>query len=185
MGMKLASYNKNGRASYGAVVDDGFVDLGANMGERFKDLKTLLADGLEEAADYVKDKSADTSLEQVSMLPVIPNPGVIWAAGMNTHSHFAEAKEAMGLAELPKVPMFFLRATNTLVASGGTLEKPLKEPFFDYEGEIALIIGKRCRNVSVEDAPKHIAGFAPFNDCLLYTSPSPRDGLLSRMPSSA
>tara|TARA_Y200000002_G_C22171496_1_gene451294 strand:+ start:93 stop:368 length:276 start_codon:yes stop_codon:yes gene_type:complete len=50
------------------------------------------------------------------------------------------------------------------VASGEALEKPLKEPGFDYEGEIALIVGKRCRNVSVEQAPDHVAGFAPFND---------------------
>ena len=162
--MKLASYIKNDQASYGAVVDDGFVDLGAVMRERFIDLKALLAGGLEEAVAYVKDKSADTSAQEISLLPVIPNPGVVWAAGMNTHSHFVEAKDAMGLAELPTVPMFFLRATNTLVASGESLEKPLKEPGFDYEGEIALIIGRRCRNVSVQDAPKHIAGFAPFND---------------------
>jgi 2-keto-4-pentenoate hydratase/2-oxohepta-3-ene-1,7-dioic acid hydratase in catechol pathway len=60
--------------------------------------------------------------------------------------------------------MFFLRATNTLVASGEALEKPLKEPAFDYEGEIALIIGRRCRNVSVEDALDYVAGYAPFND---------------------
>ena len=162
--MKLASYIKNDQASYGAVVDDGFVDLGAIMGERFKDLKALIAGGLEEAVDYVKGKSADTSAQEISLLPVIPNQGLDWAAGMNTHSHLVEAKHAMGLAELPTVPMFFLRATNTLVASGESLEKPLKEQGFDYEGEIALIIGKRCRNVSVQDAPKHIAGFAPFND---------------------
>jgi 2-keto-4-pentenoate hydratase/2-oxohepta-3-ene-1,7-dioic acid hydratase in catechol pathway len=162
--MKLASYIKADRASYGAVFDGGIVDLGFVMGDRYPDLKSLLGGGLEEAAVYVKDKSVDTSLDEVRLLPVIPNPGVVWAAGMNTHSHYVEAKDAMGLSEVTKVPMFFLRATNTLVASGEALEKPLKEPGFDYEGEIALIVGKRCRNVSVEQAPDHIAGFAPFND---------------------
>lgn len=50
------------------------------------------------------------------------------------------------------------------MASGEALEKPLTKPGFDYEGEVALIVGKRCRNVNVEQAPDHIAVFAPFND---------------------
>ena len=59
---------------------------------------------------YVKDKSVDMSLDEVSLLPVIPNPGVVWAAGMNTHSHDVEAKDAIGLSEVPKVPIFFFDA---------------------------------------------------------------------------
>jgi 2-keto-4-pentenoate hydratase/2-oxohepta-3-ene-1,7-dioic acid hydratase in catechol pathway len=162
--MKLASYIKNGNASYGVVTDDGIIDLGEPLGNRFVDLKSLLAGGMKEAAAFATSNAADTQFEDVQLQPVIPNPGVIWAAGMNTHSHYVEAKDAMGLEEVPKVPMFFLRAINTLVASGEALEKPLKEPAFDYEGEIALIIGKRCRNVSVEDALDYVAGYAPFND---------------------
>ncbi len=162
--MKLASYIRDGQSSYGIVTDDGIIDLGEPLGDRFADLKAMLASGLSEAAAFADSHTPDTQLEDVELLPVIPNPSVIWAAGMNTHSHYVEAKDIMGLTEIPKVPMFFLRATNTLVPSGQALEKPLKEPAFDYEGEIALIIGKRCRNVSVDEAVNYIAGFAPFND---------------------
>ena len=88
----------------------------------------------------------------------------MWCAGINTHSHFAEAGSRMGFQELPKDPMFFLRAANTLVGHGTPIEKPALEPAFDYEGEIAIVIGERCRNVTVDAAWNHIAGYSCFND---------------------
>lgn len=168
--MKLASYTKHGTASFGIVTDNGIIDLGSRLGSRYKDLKALITGGIAEASKLACSETADTDLNDVTLLPTLPNPGVIWAAGVNTHSHFVEAKEHMGLDDIPKVPMFFLRATSTLVSSGEALEKPIKEPAFDYEGEIALIIGKPCRNVSVDEALNYVAGYAPFNDgsCRLY-----------------
>ncbi|MCP4005875.1 MAG: fumarylacetoacetate hydrolase family protein, partial [bacterium] len=159
--MKLASFKIEGRESYGIVTDDGIIDLSKRLDHA--NLRSLIADGFDSARGFAGE-SPDYSLADVELLPVIPEPGAIWCAGMNTHTHFEEAKSAMGLSEVPKVPMFFLRANNTLVASGQALEKPALEPAFDYEGEIAIIIGQRCRNVSVEDAGKHIAGYTCFND---------------------
>ena len=89
---------------------------------------------------------------------------MIWCAGLNTHSHFLEAKDRVRLAEEPKTPMFFLRAIGSIVGSGIDIEKPLLEPAFDYEGEIAIIIGKSCRNVGVDQALDHVAGYSCFND---------------------
>jgi len=160
--VKLISFVKNNTASYGILEGDVITDLGARLGERYPDLKSLLAAGMPAAQEI--DASADHQLADVTLLPVIPNPGVVWCAGMNTHSHYLEARERMGLTEEPKTPMFFLRATSTLVASGQPLEKPLKEPAFDYEGEIALIIGKPCRNVSEAEALDYVAGYSCFND---------------------
>jgi 2-keto-4-pentenoate hydratase/2-oxohepta-3-ene-1,7-dioic acid hydratase in catechol pathway len=77
---------------------------------------------------------------------------------------FDEAKDHMGAKEKPAKPVLFLRAANTLVGSGDTLEKPALEPMFDYEGEIALVIGRRCRNVSAEQALDYVAGYSCFND---------------------
>ncbi|MFT5097943.1 MAG: 2-keto-4-pentenoate hydratase/2-oxohepta-3-ene-1,7-dioic acid hydratase in catechol pathway [Candidatus Azotimanducaceae bacterium] len=159
--MKLASYIKGTSQSFGIITEAGIVDLSKRTA--YADLKTLISEGLDEAGKYQNDNS-DFALGEVELLPVIPQPGAIWCAGMNTHSHYIEAKDAMGLSELPKVPMFFLRANNTLVASGKSIEKPKLEPAFDYEGEVALIIGKRCRNVSVETALDHVAGYTCFND---------------------
>jgi 2-keto-4-pentenoate hydratase/2-oxohepta-3-ene-1,7-dioic acid hydratase in catechol pathway len=134
--MKLISFTKDGRSSYGILNGESVTDLGARLGDKYPDLKSLLAGGIDAA--HAVAAAEDFQLEDVELLPPIPNPGVIWCAGMNTHSHFVEAKDHMGLTELPKAPMFFLRANATLVASGQDLEKPLKEPAFDYEGEIAF-----------------------------------------------
>jgi 2-keto-4-pentenoate hydratase/2-oxohepta-3-ene-1,7-dioic acid hydratase in catechol pathway len=160
--MKLISFTKDGRGSYGILNGESVTDLGARLGDKYPDLKSLLAAGIDAA--HAVAAAEDFQLEDVELLPPIPNPGVIWCAGMNTHSHFVEAKDHMGLTELPKAPMFFLRANATLVASGQDLEKPLKEPAFDYEGEIALVIGKPCRNVSEEEALDYVAGYSCFND---------------------
>jgi 2-keto-4-pentenoate hydratase/2-oxohepta-3-ene-1,7-dioic acid hydratase in catechol pathway len=161
--VKLISFIKDGDASYGLLDGNAVTDLGARLGADYPDLKSLLSNGLDAARAH--ESQTDFTLDAIdALLPPIPNPGVVWCAGMNTHSHFIEAKDHMGLTEEPKAPMFFLRATPTLVASGEDLEKPLKEPAFDYEGEIALVIGKPCRNVSEEEALEYVAGYSCFND---------------------
>lgn len=160
--MKFISFTKNGFPSYGILSGESVTDLGARVGSEYEDLKSFLGRGMN-IVDTI-ELTEDCRLDQIELLPVIPNPGVVWCAGMNTHSHYIEAKERMGLTEKPKTPMFFLRAAATLVGSGQDLEKPLKEPAFDYEGEIALVIGKPCRNVSEQDALDYIAGYSCFND---------------------
>ncbi len=161
--MKLISFIKDGQAGYGILDGDAVTDLGAHLGADYPDLKSLLDGGLDAARALAGE--TDFNLADIDeLLPPIPNPGVVWCAGMNTHSHFIEARDHMGLTEEPKAPMFFLRATATLVGSGQDLEKPLKEPAFDYEGEIALVIGRECRNVSEEDALDYVAGYSCFND---------------------
>lgn len=162
--MKLISYTYKGQASYGALIGEKVIDLQQRLGDRYPDLKSLLDSGMAEAREVVNHAQADYELGQVHLLPVIPDPGTIWCAGMNTHSHYEEAKDHMHLKEKPQKPVLFLRSTATLVASGEDLEKPCLEPAFDYEGEIALVIGKRARNVSVENALDYVAGYAPFND---------------------
>ncbi len=161
--MKYATYRVEDSVSFGIVTDGGLVDLGSRLGPDVATLKDLIASGFAGVEPYL-DSTPDFALADVTLLPPIPDAGAMWCAGINTHSHFAEAAERMGIKELPEYPMFFLRANNTLVGSGSPVEKPRLEPHFDYEGEIAVIIGKRCRNVSVEDAPGHIAGYSCFND---------------------
>ena len=159
--MRYATFESSGRTSFGIVRDQGIVDLEGRVAAQ--SLKELIASDYEGVSAYA-NAAPDLSLEDVRLLPPIPNAGAMWCAGINTHSHFAEAAERMGIKELPQYPMFFLRANNTLVGSGSPIEKPKLEPNFDYEGEIAVIIGTRCRNVSVEDAVNHIAGYSCFND---------------------
>ena len=162
--MKVATYLKDGKESYGIVADGGVVDLGSRLGPDAPTLAALLAGGLGAAHDIAESATADYALESVRLLPPIPRPGAIWCAGMNTHSHFREVGEIMGHDKLPKYPIMFLRNANTVVGSGEPMEKPALEPAYDYEGEIALIIGERCRDVSVEDAMGYVAGYSCFND---------------------
>lgn len=161
--MKLASYQVGGKQSYGVVTDGGVVDLASRLPES-PTLRDLIGNDFSGAEAIVAQTAPDYSMDQIELGPVVPNPGAVWCCGLNTHSHFKETQHIFGHKDLPPVPMFFLRSQHTLVGSGQAIEKPALETDFDYEGEIALIIGKRCRNVSVEDAPKHIAGYACFND---------------------
>jgi len=165
--MKLISYLCQGQQRYGALKGQGIVDLGLHF-PMYPDLKSLLgADpsvGLDAAASILAESPPTISLDRVQVLPPIPNPGAIWCAGMNTHSHFEEAKVHMGLKDKPVKPILFVRTASTLIASREDLEKPTLEKHFDYEGEIAVIVGRRGRNIAVRDALAHVAGYACFND---------------------
>lgn len=162
--MKLASYRTDGRESYGIVVDGAIIDLATRLGDDAPTLQALITSGLDPAREIEASEAPDVALDDVQLLPPITRPGAIWCAGLNTHTHFAEVSALMGVPHLPEYPIMFLRATNTIVGSGDTIEKPALEPSFDYEGEIALVIGTRCRNVSVDEALGHVAGYTCFND---------------------
>ena len=165
--MKFVSYREQGRNSYGVLRLDSIVDLGGPLSATYPDLKALLGagkDGLAAAAKVLGAASAGRPMDGAELLPVIPNPGTVWCAGMNTHTHFHEAKAHLGMKDLPPKPILFIRATSTLVGSGHALEKPRLENAFDFEGEIALVIGRRGRNIAVADALDYIAGYSCFND---------------------
>lgn len=172
--MKLVSYRHRGAGRFGALKNGNIIELTGHA-----DLKALLAAGpraMQAAQDIVTAATGGTPLADVELLPPIPNPGTIWCAGLNTHSHFDEAKHYMGLTEEPPKPVLFLRSSATLVGSGADLEKPKLEPFFDFEGEIALVIGTRGRNLTPQAAMAHIAGYSCFNDASarLYQKSSPQ-----------
>ena len=163
--MKLISYKHDNQASFGIVKDDKIIDLTIAFDGRFNDLKSLLAaNAMNEALAAFETYEPHFSLDDVELLPPIPNPGTIWCVGVNTHTHFHEVKEHMGLDALPSKPILFIRSAQTLVASDQALEKPTLEPAFDFEGEIALVIGQKARNLSVEQAMEAVAGFSCFND---------------------
>ncbi|MEO0467590.1 MAG: fumarylacetoacetate hydrolase family protein [Pseudomonadota bacterium] len=162
--MKLASFSINGFASYGVVAGEEVIDLRSRLGETAPTLQRLIANGFAGVPDLAASITPDFALDEVTLLPVIPEPGAVWCCGLNTHSHFEETKHIFGDRGLPQVPMFFLRSKHTLVGSGQAIEKPALETDFDYEGEIAVIIGERCRNVPLERAMEHVAGYACFND---------------------
>jgi 2-keto-4-pentenoate hydratase/2-oxohepta-3-ene-1,7-dioic acid hydratase in catechol pathway len=158
--MKLISYKQNGRTSFGAVVNDGVVDLGEALGHRYADLKGLLeADAVAEAQGVLNGRKPDCALSDVELLPVIPNPGKIWCAGLNYGEHVRETGR-----EVTDKPVYFLRFADSQVAHGKPILRPMESERLDFEGEIAIIIGKPGRRISEADSWNHIAGYACYND---------------------
>jgi 2-keto-4-pentenoate hydratase/2-oxohepta-3-ene-1,7-dioic acid hydratase in catechol pathway len=161
--MKLISYEHNGNLGYGAVVGDRadrIVDLRAVFGNRAADLKTLIAAGLVgEAAASVANASATLPLDEVQLLPVIPNPGKIVCVGLNYGEHVRETGR-----EITEKPTLFLRVAESQVAHGGDIVLPPESGKLDYEGEIAIVIGQGGRRIAEADAWDHIAGYACYND---------------------
>jgi 2-keto-4-pentenoate hydratase/2-oxohepta-3-ene-1,7-dioic acid hydratase in catechol pathway len=158
--MKLISFEHQGRAGFGAVVGHGVVDLGAAMGHRHADLKALLAaDALAEAARLVAARQPDLPLAGLTLLPVIPNPDKIWCCGLNYADHVRETHR-----EVTEQPTFFMRFAASQVGHGQPMLRPRESTQLDYEGEIAVIIGKGGRRIAEGDAWAHVAGYACYND---------------------
>lgn len=159
--MQIASYVRaGGTPSYGIVLGDAVIDLGPRLGGRFPTLRAVLAaDALAEVAAIAQAAKPDLRLSEVTLLPPIPDPAKIVCVGRNYRGHAAES----GVA-LPEHPMLFLRLVNTLVADGGALVRPRQSGDFDFEGELAVIIGKGGRHIPPAAALGHVAGYSCFND---------------------
>ncbi|MGE0036017.1 MAG: fumarylacetoacetate hydrolase family protein [Xanthobacteraceae bacterium] len=157
--MKLASFVAEGKDCFGAVVDDGVITLSGKLG--FATLRDAIAarDGLAAIGQAVADARPDRKLGDIRLLPVIPNPDKILCAGINYRSHAAETGR-----ELPKQPSMFIRLANTLTGHDGEMIRPSVSQQFDFEGELAVVIGRGGRHISIERALEHVAGYTCFVD---------------------
>lgn len=158
--MKLATFSVAGRTGFGIVKQDGLVDAGRLLDNRYGSLKALLAGGaLSELVRLGTSARPDYRLDAVTLLPVIPDPDKILCIGINYATHVRETGR-----ETPKYPMIFVRFTNTQVGHGQPMVKPSVSDKFDFEGELAVIIGHRGRHIPKERALEHVAGYACYND---------------------
>lgn len=152
--MKLMSFRRpDGTSSWGIAKGDGVIDLGS----RAPSLKHALwatASLADEASAHTTFKLAD-----VGFLPPIPDPEKILCVGLNYLSHIKE-----GGREPPEKPIIFTRYPNSQVGHGQAMERPNASITFDYEGELAVIIGKRCRHVKKADWQSVVAGYSCYND---------------------
>ncbi|MBN9080900.1 MAG: 5-carboxymethyl-2-hydroxymuconate isomerase [Rhizobiales bacterium 62-17] len=156
--MKLATFEANGKVSYGAVVDGGIVDLGKKLS--FADLRALIAgNGFAQAKAAIAGAKPDVALNQVRLLPVIPNPDKIICVGLNYEDHVVETKR-----ERTEDPALFVRFANSQMGHNEPMLLPPESSHLDYEGEIAVIIGKGGRRIAEKDAYGHVAGFSCYND---------------------
>lgn len=155
--MKLISFETASGASYGILRDDGVVDAGKLLGSSYPTLKSVLA--VPERLAALADEAASYGVADVGLLPPIPDPGRIICIGLNYKSHIAETKR-----DTPAYPMLFPRYPDSLVASGAALVRPKVSERFDYEGELAFVIGRGGRHIDRAAALDHVAGYACFND---------------------
>lgn len=159
--MKLASYKVRGRKSFGALVDDGAVDLKTRLAPKFSSLLDLLrGDGLFAALEAVQGVRADFPLNEVELLQPISHPEKILCIGIN----YANRNIDFGDQEVPKYPSMFYRAPGSLVAHDQPVVRPRESEQLDYEGEIALVIGRVGRRISQGDALKYVAGVTLCNE---------------------
>lgn len=158
--MKLSSFSIGDRASYGIVTQQGVIDAGRRLGARFATLRAALAGGaLPELATLARAGEIDHKLAEITYLPVIPDPEKILCVGINYASHVKETGR-----EMPTKPMIFTRFANTQVGHNQPMLKPKVSERYDFEGELAVIIGTRGRYIAEADALKHVAGYACYND---------------------
>lgn len=158
--MKLASFSIEGGNSYGVVVGDGIVDMGKRLGARLATLRSAIAENtINDIARFAADQKSDMALSTVTLLPPIPNPGKIICIGLNYKAHAAEAG-----AKIPTFPSVFIRLTNTLVAHRSPMIKSKLSGDFDFEGELALVIGRGGRHIAKSAALDHVFGYSCFND---------------------
>jgi 2-keto-4-pentenoate hydratase/2-oxohepta-3-ene-1,7-dioic acid hydratase in catechol pathway len=155
--MKFVSFLSEGQASWGAVVGDGVVDLGARYGGQYADLKSFIAAGMP-SATFADLGRAEIDLDQIELAPVIPNPDKIVLAAINYWEDGSDRDKA------PAYPVLFLRLPSSQIGHGAPLIQPRSSDRLDFEGELAVIIGKGGRHIEAARAMEHVAGYACYND---------------------
>jgi 2-keto-4-pentenoate hydratase/2-oxohepta-3-ene-1,7-dioic acid hydratase in catechol pathway len=160
--MKLLSFELAGRQRFGAVAGDGVIDLTDRLGAEVGTLRAMLeANLLGRAAELVAKAKADLALAEVKFLTPVPFPEKILCVGVNYGNRNAEYKDG---SDLPKWPSLFARFPGSFVGHRRDLIRPPESPQLDYEGEIAIIVGKAGRRIAEKDAERHIAGLTCLNE---------------------
>jgi 2-keto-4-pentenoate hydratase/2-oxohepta-3-ene-1,7-dioic acid hydratase in catechol pathway len=154
----LASFNIGGEPVYGLVDDDRLLPAATAFRARFPDLRAVLAAGAErQLPDNVG--AAVPAGANIHVLSPLPAPGKILCVGVNYRAHIEE----MGRS-VPHHPVVFTRFASSLVGHRVPLVRPSASPQYDFEGELAVVIGKVARHVSRQQALEYVAGYTCFMD---------------------
>jgi 2-keto-4-pentenoate hydratase/2-oxohepta-3-ene-1,7-dioic acid hydratase in catechol pathway len=157
--MRVCSYlMADGTSSYGIVEGDQIADAGERLRARFADLRAVLTAG---ALDELRSNAEweRLTLSEVILLPPVTNPDKILCIGLNYLTHIRETGR-----DAPKKPSIFTRYPSSVVGHDVDLIRPKASDWFDFEGELAVIIGKAGRAIPAADAYRHVAGYSCFND---------------------
>jgi 2-keto-4-pentenoate hydratase/2-oxohepta-3-ene-1,7-dioic acid hydratase in catechol pathway len=158
--MKLLSCHAFGTDTFGVVLDSGFVDARPIAEDVGYTLAEAISRGaLERLGRWAVAGQRAMPLTSVAMLPVIPNPGKILCVGINYMGHVKETGR-----DVPQYPMLFTRFADSQTAHGSAIVRPTVSSHLDFEGELAVIIGKLAWRVKARDALTHVAGYSCYND---------------------
>lgn len=158
--MKLTSYFlPDGTPSYGVATDVGIADAGAAFRARHATIRSVLASNALNELAQIADRASLLDPASVRNLPPVANPDKIICIGLNYMGHITETGK-----EKPSKPSIFTRYPSSLVGQDEPLICPKVSTWFDYEGELAVVIGKAGRAIAEQDAMSHVAGYSCFND---------------------
>ena len=159
---RLVTYSIRGSTHYGAIVDGGVADLSARFGKDYPTLREVIAAGaLLKLADGAAGRSPDHALDAISFQPPIPAPEKIICIGVNYPDRNAEYKDG---SDAPKYPSMFMRTPRSFVGHDTPLVRPRASQQLDYEGELAIVIGKPGRHIGESQALDHIAAITLCNE---------------------
>ncbi|MEL6869917.1 MAG: fumarylacetoacetate hydrolase family protein [Pseudomonadota bacterium] len=154
------SFQFHGEQCYGIATDRGVIDASVPLAADYPTLRDAIAgDGLQQMAGLSEQNAPLLSYDDVDFAPVICNPDKIICVGINYKPHREETGR-----DKPKFPVLFSRFASSQVGHDQALVAPSVSPHYDYEGELALIIGTPGRHITRERALDHVAGYACFND---------------------
>ena len=158
--MKLVSFTdrNEGRDSYGIVVGNGVIDAGRRLAGKYPDLKAVLESDAISELKALATLDPDFQIQDIDFLPVINSPSRIFGVAMNYAEKGQEPKAVYD------VPALFIRLPDSQTGHQTPLLKPSLSSEFDYEGELAVIIGKSGRRISKDKAMEHVAGFSCYMD---------------------
>lgn len=159
--MRLLTFKHNGVTSFGAVVEGGLLDIGKRA-PQWGSLKALLAcNGLAEASRLAESAAADHSLAEITYLPPVPDAERIVCVGVNYGNRNAEYGDEVAA---PPYPSIFMRTRESLTGHLQPLLRPPESRQLDYEGEIAIVMGREGRRIREDEARAHVAGLTLMNE---------------------
>ena len=160
--MKYVSFNHDGLSRLGVLTADGVIDLNAAQPQVPSDLGAALVQGIDlhaAAMAAVASTAPRIPLTRIDYAAPVVRPGKIICLGLN---YFDHAKE--GGRDKPDYPWFFLRGATSLIAHGEAGLRPRVSERFDYEAELAVVIGKKARHSTQANALDCVFGYSCFND---------------------
>lgn len=157
--MRLVSFRRaDGTQGFGTISGEVIADCAAVMADH-GDLRSVLADNALDALAAAEAGAPQLPLDTVTLLPPVPNPDKILCVGLNYLAHILE-----GGRKPLDYPSMFTRYPASIVGHGCAMERPPESAKFDFEGELAVVVGTPGRRISVAKAMEHVAGYACFND---------------------